>query len=87
MTREELRKVVLEEVTRLAPETDLAALSPKTRLREDLELDSFDFARLVTALDERLGIDVPEVDYAKLQTLDGCLDYLSSRVSAQPRRP
>ena len=81
MTRDELRGVVLEELGHLAPEADLSSLSPKTRLREDLDLDSFDFVRLVTALDERLAIDVPEVDYRKLETLEGCLDYLASKLS------
>ena len=84
MTRDELRDVVLEELGRLAPEADLAASSPATRLREDLDLDSFDFVRFVTALDERLGIEVPEADYARLQTLDGCLSYLLTRVPAAP---
>jgi acyl carrier protein len=78
MTRDELRVVVLEELARLAPEAELASLPPSTRLREDLDLDSFDFARLVTAIDERLGVNVPEADYRKLETLEGCLDYLAA---------
>jgi acyl carrier protein len=78
MTRDDLRRVVLEELAHLAPEADLATLPGSARLREDLDLDSFDFARLVTAIDERLGVNVPETDYRKLETLDGCLDYLAA---------
>lgn len=84
MTRDELRAVVLEELAHLAPEADLAALSPTTRLREALDLDSFDFVRFITAIDERLAVQVPEVDYSKLQTLEGCMDYLCSRVPTAP---
>ena len=87
MTRDELRTLVLAELAQLAPEADLSSLSPKARLREELDIDSFDFVRLVTALDQRLGIDVPEVDYRKLETLDGCLDYLQGRLAPQPEKP
>ena len=87
MTRDELRRMVLEELARLAPEADLASLPPQARLREELDIDSFDFVRLVTALDERLGIEVPEVDYRKLETLDGCLDYLAGALGAPPAKP
>ncbi len=78
MTRDELRTVILEELGRLAPEADLASLPPAARIREELDLDSFDFARFVTALDERLGVAIPEEDYARLETLDRCLDYLEA---------
>ena len=81
MTRDELRGVVFEELAHLAPEANLAALSPAARLREELDLDSFDFVRFVAAIDEHLGIDIPEQDYARLETLGGCLDYLSARSS------
>ncbi len=82
MTRDELRRVVIEELIKLAPEIEPLEVSPRTRLREDLDLDSFDFVRLITALVERLGVDVPEADYRKLETLDGCLDYFSARMPA-----
>jgi acyl carrier protein len=38
-----------------------------------------DFLNFVIALHGRLGIDVPENDYAKLSTLDGAVDYLARR--------
>lgn len=81
MTRDELGAVVREELAHLAPEADLAGMPANLRLREDLDIDSYDFARFVTALDERLGINVPETDYAKLETLGGCLDYLQARLA------
>ena len=87
MTREELRQAVFEAVARLAQEAALASLSPKARLRDDLDLDSFDFVQLITAIDERLGITVPEVDYGKLETLEGCLDYLEAKLRAAPAKP
>jgi len=87
VTREELREVVLSELAHLAPEADLPSLPPRARLREELDIDSFDFVRLITALDQRLGIDVPETDYRKLETLEGCLDYLQGRLGSPAGKP
>ena len=81
MNREELRGVLLEELARLAREADLAALSPNALLREELDIDSFDFGRFVTALDARLKIAVPEEGYQRLQALEGCV---KSRADWQP---
>ena len=39
-----------------------------------------DFLNLVTALAERLMIDIPETDYPKLATLSHAVDYLVQRL-------
>jgi acyl carrier protein len=74
-----LRDVVLEEIGNLAPEADLAAVDGTRDLREQLDLDSMDFLNLVIALHQRLGVDIPEADYAELVTLDGALRYLARK--------
>ena len=66
MNREALSRALLEELRKLAPELDPTALVPTTRLREELDLDSFDFLRLLVALDHRLGVQIPEQDYGQL---------------------
>ena len=76
MNREDVRKVLFEELGRLAPEADLASLSPTARLRDELDLDSYDFGRLIAAVDQRLGVNIPEADYARVETLDGWYRYL-----------
>jgi acyl carrier protein len=83
MTRDALRQLVFEELSRLAPEADLSALPPTAPLRADLDLDSYDFVQFIVALDRRLGVEVPEVDYRKLETLEGCLDYLEAKHRAE----
>ena len=37
-----------------------------------------DFLNFVIALHRRFGVEIPEADYPKLATLDGCVDYLGS---------
>ncbi len=82
MTTDELRDVVLDALTTIAPEADPAMLDPGEDLREELDLDSMDELNLITALCERLGIDIPEGDYPQLRTLDGAVDYLARHTSA-----
>ncbi len=86
MTAAEIRDRILYELTLIAPETDPAAIAPAAPLRDQLDLDSFDFLNLVVALHRALGVDIPEADYARLATLDGAVAYLGERL-AQPTAP
>jgi acyl carrier protein len=82
MTRDEIRQAVVQAVTSVAPEIDPQALRADTVLRQELDLDSMDLLNVMIALHERLGVDVPEQDYAKLSTLNGAVDYLAARLKA-----
>lgn len=81
MTPDQVKQVLIEELGNLAPETDAATIDPDADLRESLDIDSMDFLNLVTALHQRLGIAVPESDYAELRTLNGAVAYLSKAPS------
>jgi len=76
----DVRAVVREELGNIAPEIDLATVDPSADLREALDIDSMDFLNFVTALHRRLGIDIPELDYPKLVTLDGAVNYLQAKL-------
>ena len=75
----ELRRILEEELSNIAPEADPSALDPGADLREALDIDSMDFLNFVTALHRRLGINVPEIDYPKLFTLTSAVDYLKGK--------
>jgi acyl carrier protein len=78
----DIRAVVKEELGNIAPEIDLATVNPAADLREALDIDSMDFLNFITAIHHRLGVDVPELDYPKLVTLDGAVKYLESKLRA-----
>jgi acyl carrier protein len=80
MNRDTIRTSVLASLAAVAPEADPAALAPSADLREALDIDSMDFLRFVVGLHERLHIDIPERDYAKVRTLDACVSYLAGRL-------
>jgi acyl carrier protein len=77
----DIRKVLQEELNNIAPEIDLAGVDPAADLREALDIDSMDFMNLVAAIHRRLGVDIPEVDYPKLFTLDGAVAYLAAHLA------
>ena len=80
MTRNEIRRAFLEEMTRIAPDIDLETVSDDDHLQDDLQLDSMDILNLVTALHKRLGISVPEIDYPRLETPEKAVRYLCARL-------
>lgn len=82
MTENDLRKVFLDELTRIAPELDPATLRGGDHLQDDLDLDSMDVLNLVIALNARLGIAIPEADYPRIATADLAAVYLAERLAA-----
>ena len=80
MDRNNLRQTVIAAVLELAPEADFARVDPAGSLREQLDLDSYDFLNLLVALHSELGVDIPEADYAKVDGLDKLLDYLVAKL-------
>jgi acyl carrier protein len=78
---EALRATILDSLLSVAPDVDAAALDPRLQFRDQFDFDSMDYLSLATALHARLGVDVPEVDYPKLGSLDGCVRYVADALS------
>jgi acyl carrier protein len=78
MNQERLRTVILHALSRVAPEADPDDIDPTISLRDQLDIDSMDFLNFVIGLHKELGVEIPEIDYPKLATLNGCVDYLSA---------
>ena len=80
MTRQDIRAALIEALSAIAPEGDYAALRGERPLRDQLDIDSFDFLNAVIRVHDKLGVDIPEAEYQKLATLDSAIDYLASRL-------
>jgi len=76
----DILKLVHEELNNIAPEVDMATVDPKADLREAIDIDSMDFLNFITAVHRRLGVDIPEEDYAKLITIDGATAYIAAKL-------
>ena len=63
----------------IAPDVDPRGVGPDENLREALEIDSFDFLNLLIGLHKKLGVEIPESDYGKLNSLAGLTRYLQEK--------
>ena len=84
MTAGELRTTVLRVLGEIAPEADPAEIKPDVSFRSQIDLDSMDVLNFVIALHEALGVEIPEADYPRLATLDGCVAYLGAALARRP---
>jgi acyl carrier protein len=80
MSPEQLRSIVLQALSDVAPEFEPESLDPQAELRSQLDLDSMDFLNFVLGLHKALNVDIPEADYRKLATLDACVAYLAASI-------
>jgi len=83
MDENTLYRRVIDSLTKVAPDIDPSALDPSVNFRDQVEIDSVDFLGFVLELEKRLGIKVPEIDYPKLSSMNGCLSYLPPRLGDQ----
>jgi acyl carrier protein len=71
-----IRNGILRLLGDIAPEADLQSIKPDVSLRDQLDIDSMDFLNFVIALHKEFQVEIPEQDYTRLATLNGCVDYL-----------
>jgi acyl carrier protein len=79
MEKDAIRAAVLGELRRIAPEVEEGELDAGRPLRDQVDLDSMDWLNFLVALHERLKVEIPESDYARLGTLSQVVDYLAAR--------
>ncbi|MCF7787162.1 MAG: hypothetical protein K9N47_13630 [Prosthecobacter sp.] len=80
MSESELKAILFDGLREIAPESEPENLRSDQKIRETLDIDSFDFLKFLIALNEKIGVEIPETDYGKLNTLDDMLRYLGTKV-------
>ena len=76
MTDAELAELVKSSLFKVAPDLEGEEIAAEKRFRDQFEVDSMDLLNFVIELHRVTGIDIPERDYPKLETLAGCVRYL-----------
>lgn len=82
MKRSEIEDTVRKALTNVAPEVDLGNIDPDKSFRDQFDFDSMDYLALMMDLDKQLGIHISEVDYPRLSSLAGCVQYLEDKLKA-----
>ena len=77
MTPADIRDVILDILSDIAPDEDLSQLKDDVAFRDQLELDSMDFLDIVMELRKRYRVQVPEEDYGQLTSMASTTEYLA----------
>lgn len=80
---DDIRAEVLAVLTTIAPEVVAADIRDDIQLRDQVDLDSMDWLNFLVGLHKRLGVDIPESDYASLRTLADVLRYVTQHAAAR----
>jgi acyl carrier protein len=79
MNEQELAAEIMDALLSVAPEVDPATVDSGVAFRDQFDMDSVDFLNFVLTLEQKAGVKIPEADYPKLSTLQGCIAYLQAR--------
>ena len=79
LDRQTLLDTTVQLLRAIAPELEPDQLSPQRPLRQQVDLDSMDWLNFLVSLHERLGVTIPEADYARLVSLDDVVNYVAAR--------
>lgn len=79
MTPEDARNAIVEAFLDVAPDSDPTTISADARYRDALGIDSMDFLAILEEVAAQTGVEVPEADYTRIETLADFTSYLSSR--------
>lgn len=83
MNSTEIRAVALATLLSIAPEVEADELRGDRPLRNQVDLDSMDWLNFLLGLHEKLKVDIPEADYARLVTLDDVVAYLQKKLGGE----
>lgn len=76
MTREEIRKGLIDMFRELFPDMDFSDVNDFVLLADQFGFDSMDFLDILMGLKENFNYDVPEADTAAFKTMESSLNYL-----------
>ena len=75
----EIKNLVLQTISKIAPESNLENLNPDVRFRDQFDFDSVDFVNFIIQLQGVFQSKIPETDYPQLASLNGCIAYLEGK--------
>lgn len=79
MSDADLEKKVRSALYAVAPDLEGEPIDRALRYRDQFEFDSMDFLHYVIELHRLTGVEIPESDYAGVETLAGAVAYLADR--------
>lgn len=82
MKTQELNRILAEIFKEIAPEIDYSAINPEKSLRDQVEIDSYDFYRIIVKVAKQTGVNIPDSQLAQMRNLQDLVNYLMRSMSA-----
>jgi len=76
MTKDAIKSTIIKAILEIAPDIEEDEIELNENIQRSLEIDSFDFLKILTQIDRETGVSVPEVDYAKVDTIENMAEYI-----------
>ena len=71
MVFEKVRDIIAEQL-----DVDKNSITPETNLMKDLEADSLDAVEIIMAIEDEYGIEIPDEEAEKIQTVADLVKYV-----------
>lgn len=75
---ERVKEIIVEQLS-----VNAEQVTPNAKFIEDLGADSLDVVELVMAFEEQFGVEVPDEDAEKLQTVGDVVKYIEDKDSSK----
>ena len=72
---EKVRKMIVEQL-----EVNESEVVPEAKFIDDLGADSLDIVELVMALEDEYGIEIPDEDAEKIETVGDAVRYIEEHI-------
>ena len=74
---------VKEAICKVQPGVDQSKITPSALLGEDLEIDSLGMVELALALEDALGVQLPDEELEKIATVGDAVSLIESKMGAK----
>lgn len=76
MVFEKIKEIIVEQLG-----VDEASITASTHLMKDLEADSLDAVEIIMAIEDEFGIEVPDEDAEKFQSVGDIVKYVEDNIT------
>ncbi len=75
---EQVRRIIAEQLM-----VDIEEVTDDASFIEDLGADSLDTVEMIMEIEDEFGIEIPDEDAEKIQTVGKAIEYIKQKVQAQ----
>ncbi len=77
MNVEEIKNTIRSIFHETAPEIEFDKIQMNRPLRDQVEIDSFDFYRMMVKVNQQTGVFIPDSEFARFSNLEDLMNYLN----------